>query len=164
MIHPTIEQSIKYLGIQSKAFGENEMIPQKYSCDGFNVSPPLDISFIPNDAVCFVLIMEDPDAPINIWSHWVVWNIPVTHHIEEGNIFGVNGLNDFNKYSYCGPCPLAGIHKYTFKVYALDTTLDLKFNARKIDVEKAMSGHILAYGEISAFYGRRLNSMPAVKN
>lgn len=164
MIHPSIEQSIKYLNVQSKAFAEHEMIPKKYSCDGVNVNPPLEISFIPNETVCLAIIMEDPDAPINTWSHWVAWNVPVTHHIMEDMHQGVNGLNDFNKFFYCGPCPMAGVHQYIFRIFALDTLLELKPNSRKFDLEKAMSGHVLAYGELSAYYGRKISDEVSMKN
>lgn len=164
MIQSTIEQSIKYINVQSKAFAENEMIPKKYTCDGSNVNPPLEISFIPNETVCLAIIMEDPDAPINIWSHWIVWNLPVTHHIIEDLHLGINGLNDFNKYFYCGPCPMSGIHKYVFRIFALDTLLDLKANTKKYNLEKAMAGHVLAYGELSGYYGRKTMNMSSSNN
>jgi len=155
MIHSTIEKSIRHLNIQSKAFAENEMIPKKYTCDGINVNPPLDIAFLPNETVCLAIIMEDPDAPINVWSHWVLWNLPVTHHIKEDMHEGINGLNDFHKYFYCGPCPMTGMHKYVYRVFALDTLLDIKANSRKFELEKAMAGHVIAYGELSGFYQRK---------
>ena len=164
MIHTIIEPSIKYMNLQSKAFAENEMIPKKYTCDGSNVNPPLEISFIPNETVCLAIIMEDPDAPINIWSHWIVWNLPVTHHVTEDMHFGINGLNDFNKYFYCGPCPMSGVHQYVFRVFALDTLLDLKANSRKYDLEKAMAGHVLAYGELIAYYGRKISDEVSSNN
>ena len=164
MIHSVIEPSIKYLNIQSKAFADNAMIPKKYSCDGINVNPPLEISFIPNEAVCLAIIMEDPDAPINIWSHWIAWNIPVTHHIIEDMQHGINGLNDFNKNFYCGPCPMTGVHQYVFRIFALDALLELKANSRKYDLEKAMSGHVLAYGELNGFYGRNKRDEVSTNN
>jgi Raf kinase inhibitor-like YbhB/YbcL family protein len=164
MIHSILEHSIKYLNVQSKAFSENEMIPKKYSCDGINVNPPLEISFIPNETVSLAIIMEDPDAPINIWSHWVAWNIPVTHHILEDMHLGKNGLNDFNKHFYCGPCPMAGMHQYVFRVFALDTLLELKANTRKYDLEKAMAGHVLAYGELAGYYGKKMNEDFSIQN
>ncbi len=164
MIHTIIEPSIKYMNLQSKAFAENEMIPKKYTCDGSNVNPPLEISFIPNETVCLAIIMEDPDAPINIWSHWIVWNLPVTHHVTEDMHFGINGLNDFNKYFYCGPCPMSGVHQYVFRVFALDTLLDLKAHSRKYDLEKAMAGHVLAYGELIAYYGRKISDEVSSNN
>ena len=164
MIHSILEPSIKYLNVQSKAFSENEMIPKKYSCDGININPPLEISFIPNETVCLAIIMEDPDAPINIWSHWIVWNIPVTHHIVEDMHLGINGLNDFNKYFYCGPCPMAGVHQYVFRIFALDTLLDLKPNTRKYDLERAMAGHVLAYGELTGYYGKKIRDVLSMNN
>jgi hypothetical protein len=85
------------------------------------------------------------------WDHWIVWNIPPTNKIEEKSVPVVEGMNDFRKHSYGGPCPQSGTHRYFFKVYALDTKLNLDSNSRKKDVEKAMRGHILAKGELVGF-------------
>ncbi len=158
------KNQIKKLNVLSKAFNNYETIPRKYTCDGLNVSPPLEISFIPNEAVSMVVIMEDPDAPINTWQHWLVWNIPVTHHIDEDAIRGIKGLNDFNKHFYCGPCPMSGIHQYVYKVYVLDCLLDLNTNTKRKELERAMSDHILAYGELTGYYGRHSNDLFASKN
>ena len=102
-----------------------------------------------------ILIVDDPDAPMGTWDHWIVWNIPPTDKIEENSVPGVEGMNDFRRRSYGGPCPPSGTHRYFFKVYALDTKLDLKPNSRKKDVERAMKGRILAQGEIIGLYRRR---------
>ena len=88
------------------------------------------------------------------WDHWIVWNIPPTNTIEENTVPGTEGINDFRKHSYGGPCPPWGTHRYFFKIYALDTKLDLNSNSRKKDVEKAMQGHILAKGELVGLYHR----------
>lgn len=101
------------------------------------------------------MIVDDPDAPIGTWVHWVVWNIPLRGEIREDSVPGTEGLNDFRKHSYGGPCPPSGTHRYFFKVYALDTKLDLKGNSRKRDVERAMKGHILAQGQLVGLYSRR---------
>ncbi len=146
--------SIKTLHIHSDSFLENGLIPMRYTCDGLNVSPSLTVKFIPSNAISLVIIMEDPDAPINTWVHWLTWNIPVTQHIGENSKLGIEGLNDFCKNYYCGPCPMAGTHHYVFKVYALDALLNLKKNTKKHELEKAMSSHVVAYGDIVGLYRR----------
>ena len=144
----------KHLKVSSPVFKENEMIPAKYTCDGVNVSIPLNIKHIPEEAKCLVLIVDDPDAPIAAWVHWVVWNIPVTHHIKENEVHGTEGINDFQQHNYGGPCPPSGTHRYFFKVYALDALLDLPANTKKLQLEKAMSEHIIAFGELIGLYNR----------
>lgn len=141
--------------ITSPVFRNNEMIPRKYTCDGADVNPPLNIRGIPVEAESLVLIVDDPDAPMGTWDHWIVWNIPPEERIEENRVPGVEGLNDFRRHSYGGPCPPSGTHRYFFRVYALDAMLDLKPNSRKRDVERAMGRHILAQGEIIGLYRRR---------
>ena len=151
-----IEKAIDYkqLNISSIAFKADEMIPSKYTCDGVNINPPLDIKHIPEKAKCLALIVDDPDAPIGVWVHWVVWNIPVTHHIKENEVHGTEGINDFQQQHYGGPCPPSGTHRYFFKVYALDALLDLPANTKKLQLEKAMSEHIIAFGELIGLYNR----------
>ena len=146
---------MKELTITSPAFGNNKPIPSKYTCDGDNVNPTLNIEGTPEETKSLVLIVDDPDAPMGTWDHWIVWNIPPTNKIEENSVPGTEGLNDFRKHSYGGPCPPSGTHRYFFKVYALDTKLDLNPNSRKKDVEKAMKNHILAKGELVGLYSRR---------
>jgi Raf kinase inhibitor-like YbhB/YbcL family protein len=141
--------------ITSPVFKNNEMIPRKYTCDGADVNPPLNIRGTPVEAESLVLIVDDPDAPMGTWDHWIVWNIPPEERIEENRVPGVEGLNDFRRHSYGGPCPPSGTHRYFFRVYALDAMLDLKPNSRKRDVERAMGRHILAQGEIIGLYRRR---------
>jgi Raf kinase inhibitor-like YbhB/YbcL family protein len=151
-----IEKAIDYkqLDISSTAFKAGEMIPAKYTCDGANINPPLDIKNIPEEAKCLALIADDPDAPIGTWVHWVVWNIPVTRHIKEDKVHGVEGINDFQKHHYGGPCPPSGTHRYFFKVYALDALLDLPDSTKKFQLEKAMSEHLIAFGELIGLYKR----------
>ena len=144
----------KHLKVSSPVFKENEMIPAKYTCDGVNVSIPLNIKHIPEEAKCLTLIVDDPDAPIAAWVHWVVWNIPVTQHIKENEVHGTEGINDFQQHNYGGPCPPTGTHRYFFKVYALDALLDLPANTKKLQLEKAMSEHIIAFGELIGLYNR----------
>ena len=142
------------LTITSSVFKNKDVIPAKYTCDGEDVNPPLSVESVPEETESLVLIVDDPDAPMGMWDHWVVWDIPPTIKIEENSVPGTEGLNDFGKYSYGGPCPPSGTHRYFFKVYALDKKLDLPSNSRKRNVEKAMEGHILAKGEIIGLYSR----------
>ena len=142
------------LRVTSPAFHPNEHIPPKYTADGENINPALIIQGIPRETQSLVLIVDDPDAPAGTWIHWVIWNIPPTGKIEENSIPGTEGMNDFGRNSYGGPAPPSGTHRYFFKVYALDTTLDLGSDAKKGDVEKAMEGHILDKGELIGLYSR----------
>jgi len=146
---------MKGLRMTSPAFENKGSIPSKYTCDGRDVNPPLKIEDIPKETQSLVLIVDDPDAPAGTFDHWIVWNIPPTERIEENSVPGTEGLNDLRKYSYGGPCPPSGTHRYFFKVYALDTKLSLNPNSRKRDLEKAMTGHILAKGELIGLYRRR---------
>jgi Raf kinase inhibitor-like YbhB/YbcL family protein len=146
---------MKKLSVMSPTFENNQLIPAKYTCDGDDVNPPLAIEGIPEGTKTLALIVDDPDAPMGTWDHWIVWNIPATtSKIAENTVPGTEGLNDFRKRSYGGPCPPSGTHRYFFKVYALDVKLDLSQTARKRDVEKAMQGHVLAEGELVGLYRR----------
>jgi Raf kinase inhibitor-like YbhB/YbcL family protein len=149
--------------ITSTAFNEGGSIPKKYTCDGEDISPPLAWSGVPAAAKSLALIADDPDAPAGVWVHWVIFNMPATlAGLPEGvsktpNVpgIGLQGSNDFRKTIYNGPCPPRGKpHRYFFKLYALDSTLNLKAGASKADVEKAMKGHILASGQAIGTYGR----------
>jgi Raf kinase inhibitor-like protein, YbhB/YbcL family len=155
MKHESKEVDYKLLKVSSSAFKNNEFIPLKYTCDGVNVSPPLDIDNIPEEAKSLCIVVDDPDAPAKIWVHWIMWNIPVTHHLRENEAHGLQGMNDFNKKYYGGPCPPGGTHRYFFKVYALDCTIDLPVTSTKHNLEKAISGHILAFGELIGLYKRK---------
>ena len=155
MIHVEPYTGIKSLVLSSRTFDDNGEIPRKYTCDGLNVNPPIDISFIPQQTKSLAVIMEDPDAPISSWTHWLLWNLPVTHQIRENTFLGKNGINDFSRHFYCGPCPMTGTHHYIFKVYALNCLLNLPVNTRKPDLEKAMAGNVLAFGELTGVYGRK---------
>ncbi len=150
------EKAIDYkrLVISSSAFTAEGMIPEKYTCDGENISPPLDIAHIPEETQCLALIVEDPDAPAGTWVHWLAWNIPITQHIKEYEIHGMEGINDFQQHNYSGPCPPSGTHRYFFKVYALDMLLDLPAKTKKAQLERAMSEHIIGFGEMFGLYSR----------
>lgn len=155
MKHLTKAVDYKLLTITSTAFNDGAMIPVKYTCDGANINPPLDIKNIPEEAKCLALIVDDPDAPINTWVHWIAWNIPVTHHLKEDEVHGTEGVNDFQQYHYGGPCPPSGTHRYFFKLYALDDVLELPPDTKKLQLEKAMSEHIIAFGELVGLYKRK---------
>ncbi|HVZ98526.1 MAG TPA: YbhB/YbcL family Raf kinase inhibitor-like protein [Chitinophagaceae bacterium] len=154
MEHVEKEVRYKVLSVSSDAFRHNGFIPEKFTCDGINVNPPLDIQHIPPEAKSLAVIVEDPDAPSGTWIHWVMWNVPVTHSIKENEARGIQGINDFKKNSYGGPCPPAGTHRYFFKVYALDCLLNLRGDTQKKQLEKAMSDHIIAFGELIGLYKR----------
>ena len=138
--------------LTSPAFQHNQMIPAQFTCEGDDVNPALEISGIPAQARSLALIMDDPDAPMGTWVHWVVFNIPPMEKIEENSRPGPQGINDFGRLDYGGPCPPSGTHRYFFKIYALDTTLNLKEGIRKADLEKAMKGHILEQAELIGLY------------
>ena len=146
------------LTISSPAFGQGEAIPARYTCDGNDTSPALVIAKAPPAAKTLALIMDDPDAPVGTWVHWVVWNIPAqTREIPESGLppQAVQGKNSWPRTGYGGPCPPSGTHRYFFKVYALDTALHLGPSTTKAVLEKAMEGHILAKGELMGTYRRR---------
>jgi Raf kinase inhibitor-like YbhB/YbcL family protein len=146
------------LKITSPAFQNNGHITSKYTCDGEDIDPPLMIENCPQGAKSIAIIVDDPDAPVGIWVHWVIWNIaPNVKEIKENTVpqGAVEGMNDFGKHSYGGPCPPSGTHRYFFKVYALDTMFSISPNSNKADLEKAMKGHILAQGQIIGLYKRR---------
>jgi Raf kinase inhibitor-like YbhB/YbcL family protein len=148
---------MKGLQIVSPAFKHNELIPKKYTCDGKDVNPPLLIENIPPGAKSLALIVDDPDAPVGTWVHWVVWNIsPGTREIKEDSVpkGAEQGVNDFWKNDYGGPCPPSGTHRYFFKLYALDAVLNLGSKAKKSDLEGAMKGHILEKAELIGLYRR----------
>lgn len=142
------------LKITSPAFKGNSPIPSKYTCDGDNINPTLNIEGIPEDTKSLALIVDDPDAPMGTWVHWIVWNIPILKRIEENSAPGTEGMNSSGGHSFHGPCPPSGTHRYFFKVYALDCKLNINANSKKQDVERAMEGHILAKGEIMGTYAR----------
>ena len=145
------------LKIASLAFQDNGAIPRQYTCDGQDINPPLMIENIPQGTKSLALIVDDPDAPMGIWVHWVLWNIPPNvKEIKENAVpaGAIEGMNDFRRHPYGGPCPPSGTHRYFFKVYALDTMLGISPDANKADLEKAMKGHILGQGELIGLYKR----------
>lgn len=141
--------------ITSPAFKHNEYIPAEYTCEGKDINPEFVISEIPKGTKSLALIMDDPDAPMGVWVHWVVFDIPVIAHIEENSIPGKLGITNSGKRDYHGPCPPSGTHRYFFKIYALDAQLNLKEGISKGQLEKAMQGHILDKAELVGLYERR---------
>jgi Raf kinase inhibitor-like YbhB/YbcL family protein len=142
--------------ITSSAFQEGANIPSKFTCDGSDTSPPLQITGVPSKAKSLVLIADDPDAPSGLFTHWLIWNIPPqTNSIAEGAApKGVHGTNDFGKFGYKGPCPPPGTHRYSFKIFALDRELDLRALAKRSQVDAAMKGHVIAQAELVGRYAR----------
>jgi Raf kinase inhibitor-like YbhB/YbcL family protein len=149
--------------VTSPAFEEGGMIPSKYTCDGEDISPPLQWEGVPEGTKSIALISDDPDAPMGTWVHWVLYNLPAeTNELEENNPpdetlpnGARQGVSDFGRTGYGGPCPPSGTHRYFFKIYALDTELDLAAGASKRQLLKAMEGHILDHGELIGKYKRQ---------
>ncbi|MFB0564554.1 MAG: YbhB/YbcL family Raf kinase inhibitor-like protein [Candidatus Aminicenantaceae bacterium] len=148
--------------ITSTAFEEGGIIPEKYTCDGEDISPHLTWSSVPEGAKTLALINDDPDAPVGAWVHWVLFNIPAflteihenippERELENG---AKQGMNGFRRIGYGGPCPPSGTHRYFFKIYALDTELNLEAGATKSQLLEAMEGHILGEGKLMGKYGR----------
>ena len=140
----------------SSVFKEGEKIPEKYTCKGDDVNPPLKISDIPLGTKSLVLIMDDPDAPMGTWDHWMMWNIPVINEIKEDSVpkGAVQGINSWKRNDYGGPCPPSGTHRYYFKLYALDTMLNLSESSNKKELERAMNGHIVAEAKLMGVFSK----------
>lgn len=149
--------------IESPAFKHEGMLPSTHTCDGKDMSPPLQWSGAPENTKSFALIGDDPDAPMGTWVHWVIFNIPPgTHELHENmqKVTGwkngaEQGKNSWGKLGYGGPCPPSGTHRYFFKLYALDTMLNVPSGATKEQVESAMKGHVLADAQLMGKYKRQ---------
>jgi Raf kinase inhibitor-like YbhB/YbcL family protein len=156
-IFQTEAADMSTLKLSSQAFSHSGYIPAKYTCDGPDVNPPLTIENTPPETKSLALIVEDPDAPAGTWVHWVVWNISAdTRVIKEHSLpsGAQEGMNDFRKRGYGGPCPPSGTHRYFFKLYALNTTLSLSVNATKTALESALQGRVLSKTELMGLYKR----------
>jgi Raf kinase inhibitor-like YbhB/YbcL family protein len=143
--------------VTSSAFQSGAKIPDQFTCKGANVNPALQFRGAPAGTKSLALIVDDPDAPTGLFTHWLVWNIgPATSQVRESSIpaGALQGTNDFGKLSYGGPCPPSGTHRYYFRIVALDRTLDLKSGAKRKELEKAFAGHVLARGELMGRYSR----------
>ena len=149
--------------ITSNAFTKGGNIPARFTCDGVDISPELAWSGLPEGTRTLVLICDDPDAPMGTWDHWVMFNIPASvaglpedakrQNLKDQGI--VEGTNSWGKTGYGGPCPPSGTHRYTFKLYALDSALRLDSTAAKKDVERAMEGHVLGRAQLMGRYSRQ---------
>lgn len=142
--------------IRSSVFTEGSSIPQKYTCDGEDVSPPLKFEDVVGEAKSLVLIVDDPDAPVGLWTHWVLYNLdPQTTEIPEGKTFpnDQQASTSSGKQGYGGPCPPLGTHRYFFRLYALDTKLSLNNPDRK-KIDEALEGHVLSKAELMGTYKR----------
>jgi Raf kinase inhibitor-like YbhB/YbcL family protein len=160
----TAKEPAMNIQITSTAFADGQPIPEKYTCAGSDISPPLQWTNVPAGTKSFALIADDPDAPMGTWVHWVIYNLapaitglpgntPQSPELPNG---AKQGINDFRQIGYGGPCPPPGKpHRYFFKIYALDTTLDLKSGATKRDLLKAMNGHALAEGQLMGLCQRQ---------
>ncbi|HPX31869.1 MAG TPA: YbhB/YbcL family Raf kinase inhibitor-like protein [Smithella sp.] len=152
----------KAMEIKSLSFQHENMIPAQYTCDGRNVSPPLSWSGAPDKTKSFALICDDPDAPVGLWVHWVLFDIPASVNALPENFsrtedipgFGKNGKNTSGRFGYDGPCPPDGTHRYYFKLYALDTMLNLKPGLTKDGLLQAIEGHVLAEAQLMSRYKR----------
>ena len=157
-----VEKDMEIIGgvvkmkLTSPSFENNQEMPSEFTCDGPNVLPELNIEEIPENTKSLALIMDDPDAPGGTWVHWVVWNIPQeTKVIQKGTEpQGIQGTTSFGRLEYGGPCPPSGTHRYFFKLYALDTSLDLKQGSNKAALEQAMDGRIIEKAELIGLYKR----------
>jgi Raf kinase inhibitor-like YbhB/YbcL family protein len=143
------------LVISSPAFENDGDIPPKYTCDGEEINPPLKIANIPGEAKTLALIVEDPDASKGVFDHWLVWNIEPAGNIAEGSVPGTVGVNSFGNTGYGGPCPPSGSHRYYFRLFALDSNLNLNAGADKRALEQTMHPHIIAKGVLMGRYKKR---------
>ncbi len=155
-------RTVGALALTSPAFAAGGEIPRKYTCDGEDVSPPLEWGAPPAGTQSLALIMDDPDAPMGTWDHWLLYNLPAdARSLPEGVAPDAtrpdgsrHGKNSWGRVGYGGPCPPGGQHRYFFRLYALDIPLDLPAGANKAQLLAAMSGHILAQGELMGTYRR----------
>ncbi len=147
------------LTIESPVFSGNSLIPSQYTCDGANESPPLSWKDSSTETQSYTLFVEDPDAPGGSWDHWVLFNIPASiKQLNEGALIpqgAISGRNSWNKTGYSGPCPPSGTHRYLFKLYALNTLLNLNSTASKNEVIEAMKGHVIANSELIGLYQKK---------
>lgn len=158
----TPKQDKVEIKLTSAAFKDGESIPRPYTCDGVNISPPLEWSGVPRTAKTIAIVCDDPDAPGGTWVHWVLYNLPAdniglvenlpaTESLKAG---GFQGKNDFGKIGYGGPCPPSGTHRYFFRIYALDSELPVKAGATKAELMKAMDDHVVSQGQLMGTYRR----------
>lgn len=157
-IKRTIFGKLESMKLATNAFENNERFDPKYTCDAENISPSITFFTVPVEARSLALIVEDPDSPTGNFTHWVLFNInPLINGFEENKIpdGSIEGLNDFGEPKYGGPCPNSGVHRYVFKLYALDKKLELERGATKQEVQEAMKGHIIEDTQIIGLYEKQ---------
>jgi len=155
-------QGGEVMELKSTAFVQGGKIPGRYTCDGQNISPPLEWGAVPTGTESLAIICDDPDAPVGTWVHWIYYDIPAgvtqlpeqVRAVERPAIGGRQGINDFHKVGYGGPCPPGGIHRYYFKIFALNAMLNLSAGTSKSQLLKAMNEHILGQAELMGVYRR----------
>ncbi len=163
MADPGTQTELATIQVTSPAFREGEMIPARYTCDGDNISPPLDWQAVPEGTKALALIMDDPDAPRGTFVHWVLYDLPpdlegLPEDLPKGKglpIGGEEGINSTDQLGYMGPCPPSGTHRYFVKLYALDEKLNLPAGETKSKLLDAMEGHILGQGQLMGRYKRQ---------
>jgi len=147
-----------FMNLSSSVFTNGETIPEKYTCDGEDISPVININGVPKNTKDIVLIFDDPDSPSGTWTHWTIWNIPPeTNQIKENSVpDGVTeGMTSFGNIGYGGPCPGSGVHRYFFKIYAMDKVVNLDRGASIEELEKEIEEGVIDKAEIMATYGRK---------
>jgi len=161
LLGSSIQGIPKSINIYSPSFPSSGRIPDKYTCNGLDVSPSLKWGNFTSNVKSFVIIVYDPDAPKKNFIHWIIYNIPANiTELPEGiektekTLFGYQGVNDFGRIGWSGPCPPRGAsHRYVFRIYALDTLLNLSSGVSLNDLLASMKGHVLSYGEVIGIYG-----------
>lgn len=141
--------------ITSPAFEDGQLIPATYTCDSDNVNPPLNISGVPENAKSLALIMVDPDAPGGDFTHWIMWNIPPDTKVIEENEWldgAEQGMNDGGDLGYLGPCPPEGVHHYQFKLYALNSRLELKGEINRELLERELNNNLIDEAQLVGLY------------
>lgn len=149
-------EGIESLKLNCFSLLQNGFLPARYTSDGININPALYIENLPADAQSLAIILEDPDVPHGNFCHWVAWNLPVTHHIKEKENRGVFGINDFCNHGYNGPHPFSTTHRYHFKVYALDSILNIPVSSTKWELKQAMKNHVVGFGVVTARYQKHI--------
>ena len=151
------QTQITNMKLTSPAFEEGASIPARFTCQGEDISPELSISDVPDNAKSLALIMDDPDAPMGTWDHWILFNIDSNTELisEDSEPTSTKGVNSWGKTGYGGPCPPSGTHRYFFKLYALDVEIDLTDGASKQDLLNAMEGHVLEEAALMGTYQKQ---------
>jgi Raf kinase inhibitor-like YbhB/YbcL family protein len=154
-----MEAKIQTIQVYAPDFPGNGMIPKRFSCQGLNVNPALQVEEIPQGTKSLAIIAEDPDAPNGSFDHWILWNIMPQQNIPENMQSGVKGLNGKHTLGYTGPCPPTGRHRYIFKVYALDRLLELQEGANRKILLDSMKPYIIGGGECMGFFEQTIHSL-----